>query len=171
MMVDAPLSEGFFTVVDTPNVPGIGVTLAGPSEGSYYTVTNQLDPSTTALLQSFTVPAGDDDVRLSFDMFVFDESGDGPIDAGVLDHTVATNQHARVDILSAVADTFDTGGGVIRNLYLDVDGDTPIVPYISYSFDLSSDLTAGETYQLRFAFSVTEAPIYMGIDDVSITSR
>jgi hypothetical protein len=166
-MVDAPLSAGIFEVVDMASV---GVTLAGPSEGTYYAVTDQGDPSTTALLQGFTVPVGDDDVRLSFDMFVFDENN-GPIDAGVLDHTGETNQHARVDILTAMAGTFDTGGGVVRNLYLDVDGTTPILPYISYSFDLSGDVAVGQTYWLRFAFSVTEAPIYMGIDDVSITSR
>jgi len=168
-VVDA--GAGMFGVVDTPNVPGITPTLAGPSDGDWYVVSTQGDPTTTGLFHFFTVPMGEDDIRLTFDMFVFDNSGVGPINAGVLDHTGATNQHARVDILSDAAGPFDTGGTVVRSLYLDVDGDTAVLPYKSYSFNLSGDLTPGESYVLRFALSVTEAPIYMGIDDVSIRSK
>ena len=169
-VVDAPESAGEFLIVDT-NEPSIGDTLPDPSEGTWYVVTNQEGMSTTALFQSFTVPSGDDEVRLSFDMYVYDQSGLGPIDAGGLNHMGETNQHARVDILLAGSKTFDTGGGVVRNLYLDVDSDSTPLPFISYSFDLSGDVTAGETYRLRFAFSVTEEVINMGIDDVSIGSR
>lgn len=178
--LDGASAAGSISVVDATFVPSSSNTLgpfglfdlAGPSEGSWYAVSDQHSPSTDALVQEFSVPMGDDEITLTFDMFVLDLSGGGPSDAGVLDHgTSGPNQHARVDIISAVAGTFDTGSGVIRNLYLNTDGYVPVLPYISYSFDLSGDLTSGETYKLRFAQTNNEGNLHMGIDNVSIKSK
>ena len=169
--LEIPMMAGSISVIAASSTPIGGFTTAGPSEGAYYAISDQDGPTTDAIIQEFTVPDGDDEIGITFDMFVLDISGEGPIDAGVLDHTGESNQHARVDILSAVAGTFDTGSGVIRNLYLGVDGYAPILPYISYVFDLSADLAPGETYILRFAQTDNLNPLNMGIDNVSIKSK
>jgi len=170
--LDGASTAGSILVIDSEEAPFSSVTVAGPSGGTYYAISSQHDPSTGALIQEFTVPADANTVTLTFDMFVLDLSSEGPIDAGGLSHNLGTaNQHARVDILTDAAGAFDTGGTVVRNLYLDVDGYSPVLPYISYSFDLSGDVTAGETYQLRFAFTVTQNYLHMGIDNVSIIAK
>jgi hypothetical protein len=168
-----PGAAGSISVLSASVAPLSGSSTAGPGEGAYYALVDQDENFAGALFQLFKVPDSGDEITLTFDMFVLDLSGDGPIDAGVIAYGgISDNQHTRVDILSASAGTFDTGGGVIANLYLNVDGDVPILPYISYTFDLSSDLAAGETYMLRFAES-SNYGFYMntGIDNVSIRSR
>lgn len=168
-----PGAAGNISVLAATVAPSSGSSVAGPSEGTYYALVDQGENFAGALFQLFTTPDGDDEITLTFDMFVLDLSGDGPLDAGVIAYSgVVDNQHTRVDILSAVAGTFDTGGGVIANLYLNVDGDLPILPYISYTVDLSPYLNAGETYMLRFAES-SNYGFYMntGIDNVSVRSR
>ena len=72
-----------------------------------YAVTDQTGIGATALTQSFTVAPGST-VTVMFDMFVNDWSRAGPIaNAAGLDYTsggtLAPNQHARVDILTAGA--------------------------------------------------------------------
>ena len=149
-----PGAAGSISVLSASVAPLSGSSTAGPGEGAYYALVDQDENFAGALFQLFTVPEGDNEITLTFDMFVLDLSVDGPIDAGVIAYGgISDNQHTRVDILSAAAGTFDTGAGVIAKLYLDVDGEVPILPYISYTFDLSSDLFAGETYMLRFAES------------------
>jgi hypothetical protein len=168
---ELPGSAGLMPVISATVTPIGGYTVDSPTEGTYHVVSDQDGPTTDGILQEFTLPGGHSVVSLTFDMFVMDLSGDGPIDAGNLDHTGESNQHARVDILSATAGTFDVGAGVVRNLYKDVDGYDPVLSYIAYSFDLSGDLTAGETYVIRFAQTDNLGPVNMGIDNVSIRSR
>jgi hypothetical protein len=167
-----PSAAGSISVVTTTVAPSSGSKVAGPREGTFYALFDQDENFAGALSQSFTVPSGDDEVTLTFDMFVLDLSGEGPLDAGVIAYSgIEDNQHTRVDILSAAAGTFDTGAGVIENLYLDVDGYVPILPYISYTVDLSPHLVAGGTYTLRFAESSRNGYMNTGIDNVSIKSR
>ena len=163
--------DGMVEPIDAAGAAGFGPTLAGPTDGDLYALFYQLSPTTTGLFHVFTVPEGEYDIRLSFDMYALDFSGAGPVNAGVLDHTGADNQHVRVDILTEAADPFDTGGTVAANLYLGVDGYMPVMPFRSYSFDLSGDLTPGELYILRFALSVNLEPIALGVDNVSIRSK
>ncbi len=168
-----PGAAGAISVIAADVAPLSGSSTAGPAGGTYYALIDQNENFAGVLLQPFTVPDGDDEIVLTFDMFVLDLSGDGPIDAGVINYGGASdNQLTRVDILSAVAGTFDTGSGVILTLYLNVDGYEPILPYVSYTFDLSPYLVAGETYILRFAESSSYG-FFMntGIDNASIKSR
>jgi hypothetical protein len=168
-----PGAAGDISVVDSTVVPSSGATIAGPSEGTYYALADQDENFAGVIFQYFTVPDGDDEIELTFDMFVLDLSEEGPQNEGFIGYAGVDvdNQHVRVDVLSAVAGTFDVGSGVIRNLYLNIDGYYPILPYISHSFDLSSDLVAGETYMLRFAESSSMGYMNMGIDNVSVRSR
>jgi hypothetical protein len=142
---------------------------AGPAAGSFYAVCDQEGPGANALSQFFTIPPGTSQVLLSFDMFVDDWSGAGPIvNPAGLDYTAFPNQHARVDILSADARPFDTGDGVLRNLYLGVDsGDNPH-PYTHYEFDITDLVASGGTFRLRFASVDNLFFQHMGVDNVAI---
>lgn len=166
-------ASGNISAVDATVAPLSGLSTAGTSEGAYYALFDQDENFAGVLFQSFTVPIGDDEIVLTFDMFVLDTSKAGPLDAGFIGYggIDIENQHVRVDVLSSVAGTFDTGGTVLENLYLDVDGYAPVLPYISYSFDLSPYLAPGETYVLRFAESSSEGYMSTGVDNVSIRSR
>jgi len=142
----------------------------GGAHGSFYAVSDQPGPGTHALSQSFTVSAGQT-VILMFDLFVNDQSGLGPIiDPIGLDHTGGPNQHGRVDILSGSAMPFDTGIGVLSNLYLGIDAGPNPNPFTHYSFDISSTVAAGGTFQLRFAEVDNQLFFNFGVDNVSITT-
>lgn len=167
-----PEAAGMISVIAATVSPLNGYRMAGPAGGTFYALSENNESYAGVLFQTFTFPDGDDEVAVSFEMFVLDNSGDGPLDAGEIAYGgVEPNQHVRVDVLSAAAGTFDTGLGVIKNLYLNVDGYEPILPYILYSFDLSPDLESGETYMLRFAQSSNQDYLFMGIDNVSVKSR
>ena len=162
-------SGSFF--VDTPGstTPLFGIaTAANPGGGSFYAVSDQNAPGTHALTQSFTVPVGATSVILTFEMFVNSGAALAVNPAG-LDHTASPNQHARIDILTAGASVFDTGAGVLTNLFIGVDplGSNPN-PFTAYTFDITG-LGAG-TFQLRFAEVDNQLFLNMGVDNVSIVA-
>lgn len=165
-----PGAAGGVSVIAATVAPLSGFTTAGPSEGTSYALFDQDENFAGALFQSFTVPGGDKEVVLTFDMFVLNSAGDTAVDGGFIGYSgLEDNQHVRVDVLPATAGTFDTTDPGIQNVYLGVDGDTPTLPYISYEFDLS--LTPGETYTLRFAESSNMGYMNTGVDRVSVRSR
>ena len=159
--------------IDTPGTttPSSGLpTAANAGGGSFYAVSDQGGPGTYSLLQSFTIPVGATSVVLTFDMFVNDHSGSGPIvDPIGLDHTGPANQHARVDILTSTATAFSTVvADIVSNLYIGNDPGQPPNPYTSYSFDITGATTPGSTYQVRFAETDNQGFFNMGVDNVSI---
>ena len=169
--VASPLGGlGSFVVDDDDGVTPISSNPSvGPASGNFYATSDQTGAGTNVLLQTFAIspsPA----VILSFDMFVNDWSGAGPIiDPIGLDHTGPANQHARVDILSAGASPLDTGAGVLATFYLGVDPFfTNPNPYTSYSFDITSLVGVGGTFQLRFAQVDNQLFLNQGVDNVSI---
>ncbi|MCB1886550.1 MAG: PEP-CTERM sorting domain-containing protein [Rhodocyclaceae bacterium] len=155
------------TEVTSANAPSNGTfTTPGASSGTFYAVTSQGGPGTHALSQVFSVGAGAQSVVLSFDMFVQTQQLVNVNSAG-LDHTATPNQHARVDILTSTAGAFETGPGVLANFYLGIDG-LPTQPYTSYQFDVTSLLSAGGTFALRFAQVDNLGNFNMGVDNVSL---
>jgi hypothetical protein len=144
-------------------------TLAAGGAGTFYAVSDQGGPGTHSLIQPFTVPWPTLSATLSFDMFVNDQSGVGPIiNPAGLDHTATPNQHARVDILTTAAGAFDTGAGVLANYYLGVDaGPNPHV-FTHYVFDITGIVGAGGTFQIRFAEVDNQLFFNQGVDNVSI---
>jgi hypothetical protein len=165
---------GTFIVTGASTTPS-GFGTAGPAGGSSYAVSD-FGPGAHALSQAFTVPGPALSVILSFNMFVNDWSGVGPIvDPSGLDFApgggfpFVPNQHARVDILSAGASAFDTGAGVLQNLFLGVD---PSIsnpnPYASYVFNITGTVGAGGTFVLRFAEVDNQFFLNLGVDNVSI---
>src|SRR5262249_26296937 len=144
------------------------LTAANPSGGRYYAVSDQFGPGCHALLQSFTIPNGASNVVLSFQMFVNNQFGAPIVNPAGLDYTASPNEHGRVDILSSSATPFDTGAGVVENLYLGSDPGLNPNPYTSYSFNLSN--LAPGTYQLRFAEVDNQFFFNEGVDIVSINT-
>jgi hypothetical protein len=85
-----------------------------------------------------------------------------------LTHLAGPNQHGRVDILSAGAGAFDTGGTVLGNFYIGVDPGVDPHAFTSYSFDVTSIVGGGGSYILRFAEVDNQLFLNMGVDNVSI---
>ena len=141
----------------------------GAAEGTY-AISDQTGPATQVLLQEFTVPDMSTSVILSFDMFVNDANSGAVVDPIGLDHTGPANQHARVDILVEDANVFDTGSDVLSNLFLTAG--SPQVPnpqpFTHYEFDLTSLLSDGGTFGLRFGATSNLSTLNMGVDNVSV---
>lgn len=164
-------SRGTF-YISTPGsaTPNVGFTTAvNAAGGVYYAVFDEQDVGAAVLLQGFTVAAGSQ-VTLSFQMFVNNWFPGGEVDgAQGLDFTDGRNQQARVDILTGTAGAFDTGSGVLANLYhgAPYDDGSPN-PYTDYSFDLTPWVAAGGSFQLRFAAVDNYDFFNLGVDNVSI---
>jgi hypothetical protein len=154
--------------------PLSGSPTAGPAAGSFSAVSDQVGPSANVLTQTFVVPGAASSVILSFDMFVNDDADGGHIiDPSGLDYTSGgtwnPNQHARVDILSAISTPFDTGAGVLTNLYTGVDPQHQNPnPYTQYALDITALVGAGGTFQIRFAEVDNSGFLNQGVDNVSI---
>jgi hypothetical protein len=158
--------------VDQPGAltPATGQPTQGsPANGSFYAVTDGGGPGTHVLRQTFTVLPGSTAI-LSFLMFVNDWDGGPFVDPAGLNFIPQPNQHARVDILTAGAGAFDTGVTVLDNFYLGVDG-FGTHAFTSYSFDITSLVGAGGTFQLRFAEVDNQLFLNLGVDNVSILAE
>ncbi|MBA3715218.1 MAG: PEP-CTERM sorting domain-containing protein [Pyrinomonadaceae bacterium] len=163
-------ATNFFIDNNVGGTPVSGGPTVGPRSGSFYAVSDQSGPGTVSLLQTFVVPAASTSVILSFDMFVNNFAGAPIINPIGLDHTSGPNQHGRVDILTASAGAFDTGAGVLANYYLGADLGPNPHPYIHYTFDITSLVGAGGTFQLRFAETDNQLFFNLGVDNVSINT-
>jgi hypothetical protein len=104
---------------------------------------------------------------LSFSLFA-NSYGGSFINPDGLDFTGTANEHARVDILKAGASAFDTGAGVLQNFYLGVDPGANPHAYTTDTFDITSLVAAGGTFQLRFAEVDNENFFNLGVDNVSV---
>jgi len=162
--------SGTFVVISGTVTPIGGQVTVGPPLGSdFYAVSDQTGPGAHALSQLFTVPAGATSAILSFDMFVNDWSGLGPlVNPAGLDYTADPNQHARVDLLSGDAPPFDTGAGVLANFYLSVDSGANPHAYSHYTFDITDLIAAGGTFRLRFGEVDNQFFLNQGVGNVSI---
>lgn len=147
-------------------------TANNPLGGNQYVVTDQHGPGAIALIQPVNIPPGVTSVTLSFQMFVNDQSGWGPLVHPVgLDFNAEPNQHARVDILCDGADAFSTGSAVLQNLYLGIDGSLTPYNYTDYLFDITDAVMVPGTYNLRFAEVDNQEFFNLGIDNVSLIAQ
>jgi hypothetical protein len=151
--------------------PESGSPTAGPKTGADYAVSDASGgPGTAILSQTFTVPVGMPSVILSYSLFVNSYGGDVIDPAGDLNYSGAANQYALVSLLSAGASLFSTTTGDLANFYKGTDAGTNPNPYTNYSFNITSLVTAGQTYTLRFAESDNVNILNMGVDNVSVVS-
>ncbi|NEP14856.1 MAG: filamentous hemagglutinin N-terminal domain-containing protein [Symploca sp. SIO2C1] len=169
-VTDLAGGNGSFLIDDADGLtPLSGFPTVGPANGAFYAISDQRGPGTHVLSQTFTVPNSVASVIFSFDMFVNDYRGFGVlINPAGLDHTAVPNRHARVDILTAGSPPFDTGAGVLTNLFTDVGAPPNPNPYTNYVHDITGSVGGGGSFDLRFAEVDNRGPLHQGIDNVSI---
>jgi hypothetical protein len=153
--------------------PLSGKATIGAESGSFYAMSDQTGPGAHVLGQSFTVAPGSGSVVLSFDMFVNDwdpVSTGAQISSTGLDFTQIPNQHGRVDLLTSSATPFSTNAGdVLENFYIGADSQIRTVhDYKHYTFDITSLVGGGGTFQIRFAEVDNQLYFNQGVDNVSI---
>jgi hypothetical protein len=144
-----------------------GLPVPVPPEGSYAAMTDASGPSSQVLIQDFTVPLDATSVTLSFDYFL-NNLGPDYVPGGDLDFNDSPNQQARVDILPSADGAFDTSS-VLLNAYGTQSGDT-LQPgaWETFSEDITSAVSPGGTYQLRFAEVDDLGQFNFGVDNVQI---
>jgi len=176
------LAPGSGTFFINPNdgspapLSGTGGPLAvNPGGGSFFAVSDQTGPGTHALTQSLLAPLGTTSLLFSFDMFMNDFSGglNPTVDPLGLDHTGPTNQHARIDILTATAAALSTApADIITSILAPVPAPAivgGINPWIiSPVFDLTPFISAGDSFQVRFAETDNSGFLTLGVDNVSV---
>lgn len=139
--------------------------------GSSYVITDQSGSGTYIITQSFLIPIGARSIIISYQLFANNQSGVTIIDPIGLNHENAPNQHARVDILTAASDRFSTNAvDVVQNFYLGSDPLGNPNPFTSYSFDITSIVRPGVSYQVRFAEVDNQGFFQLGFDNVSISA-
>jgi hypothetical protein len=150
--------------------PQSGLATVGAASGSFYAVSDGNGSGAHALIQLFTVAGPASSVMLSFSLFVNSYGGNVVNPIG-LDFTDGANQHARVDILRAGASAFDTGAGVLQSFYIGTDAGANPHAYTNYTFDITSLVGAGGTFQLRFAEVDNQLFLNMGVDNAHIEAQ
>ena len=137
--------EGIFAVSDS----------APDSSGDFI-------PNELALLQEFSVPSDATSVMLSLDVFVNDWSGQSDFNA---------SQSARIDIIPAGFDEFDTSeSAIVYNAYAGTDGGPVPVPFVQREFELLPFVEVGQDYLFRVMATSQESWLHVGIDNVSINA-
>jgi PEP-CTERM motif len=159
------------------SAPGLNSPLSGfatapnPVGGSSYVITDQSGSGTYIVTQSFLVPINTRAVTFSYQLFANNQAGVTIIDPIGLNHEGAPNQHVRVDILTAGSDRFSTSAiDVVRNFYLGSDPFGNPSPFTNYSFDITSIVQPGTSYQVRFAEVDNQGFFQLGFDNVSVSA-
>lgn len=170
--------------------PVNGFPVQPPPQGNFAAMTDGTGPSSQALTQSFTAPAGPGTFTLSFDYFYSYGSFNGTfpwgssyappatLDYNFFSNTGQLNDQAVVNILSSGAGAFDNSGPTVVQNVLGLNptmlGDpnsNPCFPqmcsYTSVNVPLTG-LVAGNTYKLQFAEVDDQGAFNFGVDQVSV---
>jgi hypothetical protein len=152
---DTPGNGNWF-VTSASSTPLNGFPTVGPDSSTYYAVSDAYEPGSRALTQSFTVPLNATDVAVSGDIFVNDWFGDSGLGG-------------EVDILAAGANPLTATPIVVAYGPVDtsVSNGAPN-GWVPFSFDITSSLTPGASYQLRILESDASGPINVGADNLSV---
>ena len=138
---------------------------------SFTAMTDSQGPGSNVLVQSFTVPPAGTTV-LTFNYAIVNLGPDfiGP-NPNTLDFTAGANQQVRVDILSATAGASDVGSSSVLLNVLEPQSGATLTngAYVPVSVDISSVVSPGGTYQLRFAEVDTQGYLLFGVDNVAIS--
>lgn len=169
---DPMIAKFFSDGVGSTTPTTMGTTAPNPKGGALYAVTDQSGSSFTILLQKFRVPKGAKRVILGYQMFAHSKAPT-TLNPAVFD-TSGTNQQARVDLLKGNSPATGLGGNIVKPLYTkgaDAVNSINPVPFRSYRFNITRQAKPGRTYQIRFATTVTENNLHLGVDNVSVKSR
>jgi hypothetical protein len=154
-------SDDLFYADNTGSTPLNGFPTAGADSGTWYAVsdmTGLVSPESSYLTQSVTIPVGATDDLLTFDIFVNDDFGGAGTGGEVAVWTNSANPltDAPLAVVYGPSDTAVSGG-------------TPN-PWLPESVDITSDLTAGTTYQIGVLESDSTGPINVGVDNFSLVA-
>jgi MYXO-CTERM domain-containing protein len=163
-----------FYALSSTTAPQSGLTTAGPESGKYYAVSDNGGGSAAIVLsQSFVVPKGAASVILSYGMFV--NSGiSGPSTPGAvnttagLDYNQIPSQFGIVSLLTGTANLFSTTTGDLKDFYEGVDTKNNPNPYTNYSYDITSLVSGGGTFTIRFAEVNNLDFLNLAVDNVSV---
>lgn len=170
-----PADSGFFAQNDSEVTPLSGLSTILPNSGNFFALADSTTAGSNALIQNFTVPIVTTALTLSFSMFTYDWSGFGPSGTS-LDYDygqVGSNQHVRVDLLTADAPDFTTQGNyIVSNLFDGLLSQSETGPPLwdNFQFDIFPLIQPGSTYRLRFAAVDNLFVLNMGIDNVSLVA-
>lgn len=138
-----------------------------PIGGNYFAMTDQFEPGSYALTQSFTAD-GVGAVSVSFQLFASNAAGASSSTPPNRDFLVSPNQNVVVDILSSGADPFTSNAAdIVASLYGPATGGSGLEPWTTYSFDLG--VLAAGTYLFRFAETDNQTFLRAGIDNVDVS--
>ena len=155
----ASTGDGNFMVNSGVTTPLTFNDTVGAHSGTFYAVSDDFSGSQTqTLTQSFTTPAFFQSATLSFAMFVNDITGhdfgsSGP--GGEV--SLLSSGGTLIDVLYGPTDTFENPVGVPN-------------PYVLFSQNIASLLSANTTYQLQFSSTDSTALINVGVDDVALVT-
>jgi len=144
----------------------VGFPILPPPVGTFATVTDQGGPDSSLLYQDIQIPS-DTPVRCSAIMY-YENRAEGFIIGDGLTLNIP-NQQYRVDIMDPAAPSYDTGAGVLLNLFRTTPGDPNSLGYTTLAFDLSE--FAGTTVRIRAAVVITQAVLNGSIDAVSCVAQ
>jgi hypothetical protein len=159
-----------FYALSSMTTPQSSSLTAGPESGTHYAVSDGLGPGAAALTESFVVPVGATSVILSYGLFVNSAAGTDIDSAADLSFSGAANQYALVSLLSAGASVFTTTTGDLKNFYQGTDSGSLPNGYTDYSYNITSLVTGGGTFTIRFAEVNNLDVLNMGVDNVSVVS-
>jgi hypothetical protein len=165
-----PGSNFFDLSSTTTTTPQSFSTTAGAKSGADYAVSDTAGTAAIVLSQSFVVPAHVSSVILSYSLFVNSGSAGAVNTINGLDYTKISSQYGIVSLLSAGTSLFSTGVGDLANFYEGIDAVGVVNPYKDYSFDITSLVSAGGSFTLRFGAVSNVATLNVGVDSVSVIS-
>ena len=171
-VADQSGSAGTFYTQTGGGSPLFGNLVPLPPEGSFAAMSDGGGGGSHALYQDFVAPVVVGQAKLSFKIFVMNQSQDF-LAPSTLDFTGPPNQQARVDLLLASSDPFSVGGSdVLLNLYQTNPGDPLTSGYTQINADLTGIFAAraGQTLRLRFAEVDNQFFMNLGVDDVRLTA-
>lgn len=137
--------------------------ILAPPEGEYAAVSDQRIQGASLLYQDIVIPPG---ARVTCSAIVYYTIFTQFNIAGPLDDTITPfNQQYRIDIMDPNAPLYDTGAGVLLNLFEGMPLDPLSLGYTTLDFNLSQ--FAGSTVRIRAAVTVTSIVENVSIDAVS----
>ncbi|NEO91985.1 MAG: PEP-CTERM sorting domain-containing protein [Moorea sp. SIO3G5] len=164
-------SSGNWFITNGTRTPLNRFSIPSPSQGSFFSVTDQRGFGSRVLFQDIVLEAGFTH-ELSFDWFAQNRFRGGLRDAGTMAFNRGANQHFRVDLVSAGFNNWfgpSSDAGVLANIISPVGQRNRVNGFNTTTFDLTE--WAGSTVRLAFRQVDNKGFFNSGVDAVSIESE
>ena len=130
--------------VYTGTLSPFGLNILAPPDGTFTAVADQDSSDSNILYQDIQIPEG---ATVTCSAIVYYENRDNIFIIGDGLTLNGPNQQYRVDIMDPNAPSFDTGAGVLLNLFQTLPGNPNSLGYTTLNFDLSP--FAGSTVRIK----------------------